>query len=136
MSINRCITSGTISTYGTKLSYTESGKPQTTFSLIVGEPGRAGASYKTFIPCSSAVLRPRNWLKLSRRAIRSCLQGSWPIRPAKWKTPAGCWSPALPSRSSKGRQRRLRRRQCNVPLIRYVSTHVIATVMQLKILGF
>jgi single-stranded DNA-binding protein len=50
MSINRCIISGVISRYGCKISYTESGKPQTTFTLIVEESSREGASYKTFVP--------------------------------------------------------------------------------------
>jgi hypothetical protein len=44
MSLNRVIVSGTISTYGPKPSYTESGKPQTSLTLIVEEPGKEGAS--------------------------------------------------------------------------------------------
>jgi single-stranded DNA-binding protein len=50
MSINRVIVSGVISDYGCRISYTESGKPQTTFTLIAEESGREGANYKTFIP--------------------------------------------------------------------------------------
>jgi single-stranded DNA-binding protein len=43
--MNRCILSGHISDYGPKLSYTESAKPQTTFTLIVSE-----GQDRTFIP--------------------------------------------------------------------------------------
>jgi single-stranded DNA-binding protein len=37
--------SGRVSDYGPKLSYTEAGKPQTTFTLIVED-----GSFKTFVP--------------------------------------------------------------------------------------
>lgn len=48
--MNRGFLSGTISAYGPKQSYTESGKPQTSFTLILEKPGKEGANYKTFIP--------------------------------------------------------------------------------------
>lgn len=48
--MNRVIVSGTISSYGPKISYTDAGKPQTSFTVVCEEPGREGASYKTFVP--------------------------------------------------------------------------------------
>jgi single-stranded DNA-binding protein len=50
MSLNRAILSGTVSQYGVKISWTESGKPQTSFALAASEPGKDGTSYRTFIP--------------------------------------------------------------------------------------
>jgi len=50
MSVNRVILSGTIGQYGVKIAWTESGKPQTTLTLVCEEPGKDGASYKTFVP--------------------------------------------------------------------------------------
>ncbi len=41
---------GAISSYGVKLNYTEHAKPQTSLTLVVEEPGKDGASYKTFVP--------------------------------------------------------------------------------------
>jgi len=41
--------SGKVSDYGPKLTYSEAGKPQTTFTLIVEEPGPTG-TFKTFVP--------------------------------------------------------------------------------------
>jgi single-stranded DNA-binding protein len=42
--------SGAIGQYGVKIAYTEQAKPQTSFTLIVEEPGREGATFKTFVP--------------------------------------------------------------------------------------
>jgi single-stranded DNA-binding protein len=50
MSINRVIVSGAVSSYGAKLTYTEQAKPQCSFTLVCEEPGREGATFKTFIP--------------------------------------------------------------------------------------
>jgi hypothetical protein len=41
---------GRVSDYGCKISWTEAGKAQTTFSLIVEEPGKEGTTFKTFVP--------------------------------------------------------------------------------------
>lgn len=48
--MNTVCLSGRISEYGPKISWTEGGKPQTTFTLVVEEPGREGSTFKTFIP--------------------------------------------------------------------------------------
>jgi single-stranded DNA-binding protein len=50
MSLNRVILSGTIGQYGVKIAWTEAGKPQTSFTLVVEEPAKAGSSFKTFVP--------------------------------------------------------------------------------------
>jgi single-stranded DNA-binding protein len=44
--VNKAIISGEVSSYGPKISWTESGKPQTAFTLVLDKAG-----YKTFIPC-------------------------------------------------------------------------------------
>jgi hypothetical protein len=44
--VNKAIVSGQVSSYGPKISWTESGKPQTAFTLVLDKAG-----YKTFIPC-------------------------------------------------------------------------------------
>jgi single-stranded DNA-binding protein len=49
---NRVLLTGRCSQYGAKITWTEHGKPQTTFTLVVEEPGRDGASFKTFVPIS------------------------------------------------------------------------------------
>ena len=36
--------------YGVKISWTDGGKPQTSLTLVVENPGKVGATYKTFIP--------------------------------------------------------------------------------------
>jgi single-stranded DNA-binding protein len=38
-----------VSDYGPKISWTDQGKPQTAFTLVVEEPGKA-AGFKTFFP--------------------------------------------------------------------------------------
>ena len=48
--MNHVCLSGRISDDGPKIGWTESGKPQTTFTLIVEEPGREGSPFKTFVP--------------------------------------------------------------------------------------
>jgi single-stranded DNA-binding protein len=40
---------GGVGQYGVKISWTEAGKPQTSFTLVTEEPGPE-SSYKTFIP--------------------------------------------------------------------------------------
>ena len=50
MSVNRVILSGAVSSYGPKISWTDGGKPQCTFTLVCEEPGRDGRQFKTFIP--------------------------------------------------------------------------------------
>jgi single-stranded DNA-binding protein len=44
--INRVILCGRCSQYGPKISWTEQGKPQTTFTLVLEKDG----GYKTFVP--------------------------------------------------------------------------------------
>lgn len=44
--MNKAIVSGEVSSYGPKISWTEAGKPQTAFTLVLDKAG-----YKTFIPC-------------------------------------------------------------------------------------
>jgi single-stranded DNA-binding protein len=44
--VNKAIISGEVSSYGLKISWTESGKPQTSLTLVLDKAG-----YKTFIPC-------------------------------------------------------------------------------------
>jgi single-stranded DNA-binding protein len=41
---------GTVGQYGVKIAWTEGGKPQTSLTVIVEEPGKDKATYKTFIP--------------------------------------------------------------------------------------
>ena len=48
--MNSVCLSGRVSDYGPKISWTEGGKPQTTFTLVVEEPGREGSTFKTFVP--------------------------------------------------------------------------------------
>lgn len=48
--VNRAILSGAVGQYGVKLTYTETAKPQTSFTLVCTEAGKDGASYWTFIP--------------------------------------------------------------------------------------
>jgi hypothetical protein len=48
--VNAVHLSGRISDHGPKSSWTEQGKGQCTFTLIVEEPGREGATFKTFVP--------------------------------------------------------------------------------------
>jgi single-stranded DNA-binding protein len=51
MSLNRVILSGTIGQYGPKIEWTETGKAQTSFTLVCEEPRRGqSAPFKTFIP--------------------------------------------------------------------------------------
>jgi single-stranded DNA-binding protein len=44
--VNKAIVAGHVSSYGPKISWTESGKPQTAFTLVLEKAG-----YKTFVPC-------------------------------------------------------------------------------------
>lgn len=48
--MNHVSLGGHVSDYGPKISWTEAGKPQTTFTLVVEEPGREGATFNTFVP--------------------------------------------------------------------------------------
>jgi len=41
---------GTVGQYGAKISWTDGGKPQTSLTLVVENPGKDGTTYKTFIP--------------------------------------------------------------------------------------
>jgi single-stranded DNA-binding protein len=41
---------GYVGQYGVKLSYTDNGKPQTTFTVMCTEAGK-DAEFKSFIPC-------------------------------------------------------------------------------------
>ncbi|MGH8069282.1 MAG: single-stranded DNA-binding protein [Candidatus Entotheonellia bacterium] len=41
---------GKVGDYGCRITWTEQSKPQTSFTLIVEEAGRDGASFKTFVP--------------------------------------------------------------------------------------
>jgi hypothetical protein len=52
MSLNRVILSGSVSPYGAKVSWTEAGKPQTSFTLMCEQPGRDERSgpFQTFMP--------------------------------------------------------------------------------------
>jgi single-stranded DNA-binding protein len=50
MAINRVILSGTIGQYGVKITWTDTGKPQTSLTLVCEEPGRQGGTFKTFVP--------------------------------------------------------------------------------------
>jgi hypothetical protein len=43
--VNTAIIAGHVSSYGPKISWTESGKPQTAFTLVLDKAG-----YKTFVP--------------------------------------------------------------------------------------
>lgn len=45
---------GAISQYGVKIAWTEGGKPQTSLTLVMANPGRDGATYRTFIPVLDA----------------------------------------------------------------------------------
>ena len=47
--MNQVHLSGRVSDFGCKLTYTTAGKPQTAFTLVVEEPGKA-EGFKTFIP--------------------------------------------------------------------------------------
>jgi single-stranded DNA-binding protein len=47
--VNRVILAGEVGQYGVKISYTETGKPQTSFTLICTEAGKSG-EFKAFIP--------------------------------------------------------------------------------------
>jgi hypothetical protein len=49
--MNTVCLSGTIGECGVKLAYTETAKPQLTFTMVCEEPGRDGSGFKTFIPC-------------------------------------------------------------------------------------
>jgi single-stranded DNA-binding protein len=51
MSINRTIISGAIGQYGIKITYTDTGKPYTSFTLVCQEPGHGESktAFKTFI---------------------------------------------------------------------------------------
>lgn len=48
--INKVILCGIIGEYGVRLSYTEAGKPQLSFTLVCAETTKTG-EYKSFIPC-------------------------------------------------------------------------------------
>jgi primosomal replication protein N len=85
MSLNRVIVSGTISTYGQKLSYTESGKPQVSFSLIVEESGKEGASYKTFIPVLIAGGKPEDLAETLEAGSHVLLEGTLAYKAGKTK---------------------------------------------------
>jgi single-stranded DNA-binding protein len=50
MSVNRVILCGAVGQYGCKITWTEQGKPHTSFMLVYAEPGRDGAMFRTFIP--------------------------------------------------------------------------------------
>jgi single-stranded DNA-binding protein len=47
--INKVILAGEIGQYGVKISYTETVKPQTSFTLVCTEAGKSGG-FKAFIP--------------------------------------------------------------------------------------
>jgi single-stranded DNA-binding protein len=59
MSINRTILSGTIGHYGVKITYRDTGKPHTSFTLVCEELGRGEdkPAFKTFIPV--LIVRPQ-----------------------------------------------------------------------------
>jgi single-stranded DNA-binding protein len=46
--INRAVLAGEIGQYGVKISWTETGKPQTSFTLVCSEATKSGA-FKSFI---------------------------------------------------------------------------------------
>jgi single-stranded DNA-binding protein len=48
--MNRVFLLGTVSQYGPKITWTDTGKPHTTFTLVCEEARKDGATFKTFIP--------------------------------------------------------------------------------------
>lgn len=53
--------SSRVSDYGCTITWTEQGKPQKSFTLIIKEPGREGTTFKTFVPVLIVGTQAEHW---------------------------------------------------------------------------
>jgi single-stranded DNA-binding protein len=85
MSINRVILSGAVGQYGAKISWTETGKPQTSFTLVCEEPGKEGATYRTFIPVLVVGNRAEEYAETLEPGDSCLIEGRLTYRAGKTK---------------------------------------------------
>ena len=76
--------SGKVSDYGPKLTYSEAGKPQTTFTLIVEEPGPTG-TFKTFVPVVLVGAQAEHWAETLDAGDLVALSGKLQFKGGKTK---------------------------------------------------
>jgi hypothetical protein len=105
--MNRVLLSGHIGQYDVKITWTDTGKPQTSFALVCSEHGKNGASYKTSIPVLNAEPQAERLAETLELGIRCCWKANSPIRPAKQRISEGCWSRASTSRCAQAPPLRL-----------------------------
>jgi single-stranded DNA-binding protein len=76
---------GVISEYGPRLTYTPEGKPQATLTVVVEEPGKDGATYKTFVPILIVGAQAEEWAATLEAGERIALSGKLAYRAGKTK---------------------------------------------------
>lgn len=51
LSLNKVLVVGRVTEQGVKIQWAENGTPETRWTLVVEEPGQAGATFRLFVPC-------------------------------------------------------------------------------------
>jgi hypothetical protein len=69
IAINKVLLLGSVTDDGPRLTYTENGTPQCSFTLLIAEPGKDGATFKLFVPVDALGIGPSRWLRRFSRGM-------------------------------------------------------------------
>jgi single-stranded DNA-binding protein len=83
---------GTVGQYGVKITWTEGGKPQTSLSVMVEEPGKEKATYNTFVPVLIVGSRAEEAAETLEPGDLIAIEGKLAYKAGKTKDRANLWS--------------------------------------------